>query len=93
LLKSAGDRVVDRGATMIQVKRLGHATFNTPDLDRMVDYWTRIIGLTLVHKEKNRAILATKYGEEAIALETGEGANLVRSAFQVAPGSELADLQ
>jgi catechol 2,3-dioxygenase-like lactoylglutathione lyase family enzyme len=43
---------------MIQVKRLGHATFNTPDLERMVDYWTRIIGLTLVHKQKNRAVLA-----------------------------------
>jgi catechol 2,3-dioxygenase-like lactoylglutathione lyase family enzyme len=25
---------------MIQVKRLGHATFNSPDLERMVDYWT-----------------------------------------------------
>ena len=48
---------------MIQVKRLGHATFNTPDLERIVDYWTRIIGLTLVHKEKNRAVLATKYGD------------------------------
>jgi catechol-2,3-dioxygenase len=78
---------------MIEVKRLGHATFNTPDLERIVDYWTRIIGLTLVHKEKNRAFLATKYGEEAIAVETGEGANLARSAFQIAPGSELADVQ
>ncbi len=78
---------------MIQVKRLGHATFKTPDLERIVDYWTRIIGLTLVDKDKNRAFLATKYGEEAIAVEAGEGANLVKAAFQVAPGSELADLQ
>ena len=61
---------------MIQVKRLGHATFKTPDLERIVDYWTRIIGLTLVDKDKNRAFLATKYGEEAIAVEAGEGANL-----------------
>ncbi len=58
---------------MIQVKRLGHATFKTPDLERIVDYWTRIIGLTLVDKDKNRAFLATKYGEEAVAVETGEG--------------------
>jgi len=78
---------------MIQVKRLGHATFKTPDLERIVDYWTRIIGLTMVDKDKNRAFLATKYGEEAIAVEAGEGANLVKAAFQVAPGHELADLQ
>jgi len=74
---------------MIQVKRLGHATFKTPDLERIVDYWTRIIGLTLVDKDKNRAFLATKYGEEAVAVETGEGANLVKAAFQVAPGPSL----
>ena len=79
--------------SMVQVKRLGHATFKTPDLERIVDYWTRIIGLTLVDKDKNHAFLATKYGEEAVAVETGDGANLVKAAFQVAPGTELADVQ
>ena len=78
---------------MIQVKRLGHATFKTPDLERIVDYWTRIIGLTLVERDNNRAFLATKYGEEAIAVEQGDDANLTRVAFQVAPGSDLGDVQ
>jgi catechol-2,3-dioxygenase len=96
LLKSAhcwNDQIGEKKMSMIQVKRLAHATFNTPDLERIVDYWIRIIGLTLVDKGKSRAILATKYGEEAVAVETGEGANLVRSAFQVAPGTDLGDLQ
>jgi catechol 2,3-dioxygenase-like lactoylglutathione lyase family enzyme len=78
---------------MIQVKRLAHATFNTPDLERIVDYWTRIIGLTLVDRDKTRAVLATKYGEEAIAVEAGDNGALSRAAFQVTPGTELADLQ
>jgi catechol 2,3-dioxygenase-like lactoylglutathione lyase family enzyme len=78
---------------MIAVKRLGHATFQTPDLERIVDYWTRVIGLTLLDKTRDRAFLATKYGEEAIAVEAGTGAQLLRSAFQVAPGLELDDLQ
>jgi catechol-2,3-dioxygenase len=78
---------------MIRVKRLGHATFNTPDLERIVDYWTRIVGLTVVERDKDRVFLATKFGEEAIAVERGENANLTRVAFQVAPGSELADVQ
>ena len=30
---------------MIPVKRLGHATFVTPDVGRVADYYERIIGL------------------------------------------------
>jgi catechol 2,3-dioxygenase-like lactoylglutathione lyase family enzyme len=78
---------------MIQVKRLGHATFKTPDLERIVDYWTRIIGLTLIEKTKDRALLATKYGEEAVAVEQGDSARLERVSFQVAPGSDLGELK
>ena len=78
---------------MIQIKRLGHATFRTPDMARMIDYWTEVIGLTLVERFKDRAFLATKFGEEAIALEEGEGTHLVRTSFQVAPGSDLGDVQ
>jgi catechol-2,3-dioxygenase len=78
---------------MIHVKRLGHATFNTTDLDRIVDYWTRIIGLTVIERDKNRAFLATRYGEEAIAVQTGSDASLVKSSFQIAPGIELGDVQ
>jgi catechol-2,3-dioxygenase len=78
---------------MIQVKRLGHATFNTPDIGRMIDYWTQVIGLTLVERSNSRAFFATKYGEEAIALEQGDDARLLRASFQVAPGTELADVQ
>src|SRR5689334_3431875 len=66
---------------MIEVKRLAHATFNTPDLDRIVDYWTRIIGLTVVERDSKRAFLATRYGEEAVAVQAGDNANLVKSAF------------
>ena len=45
---------------MIQVKRLGHATFTTPDLERQLDYWTQVIGLCVVARDKDRAVLATK---------------------------------
>ena len=42
---------------MLQVKRIGHPTLTTPD-----DYYTRVVGLSTVAKEKGRAILATKPG-------------------------------
>jgi len=40
---------------MLQVKRAGHSTLTTPDIGRMVDYFTRIVGLSLVARDKDRA--------------------------------------
>src|SRR5262249_28535733 len=74
---------------MLQVKRIGHATLTTPDLERQLDYYTRVIGLSVVHKEKGRAILATRVGQEVIVLEHGDRAAGVRLSFQVAPGTDL----
>ena len=50
---------------MLQVKRAGHSTLTTPDIGRIVDYFTRIVGLSLVARDKDRAILATKSGLES----------------------------
>src|SRR5438132_14139214 len=77
---------------MIKVRRLGHATLTTPDLDRQVAYYTAVVGLTLVERDAKRAFLASKQGLEAIALEGGPPNALSRLAFQVAPGSDLAEL-
>ncbi len=78
---------------MIQVKRLGHATFTTPDLEHQLAYWTQVIGLSVVARDKDSAILATKLGQECIALERAtEKGELRRIAFQVAPGSDLGEL-
>jgi catechol 2,3-dioxygenase-like lactoylglutathione lyase family enzyme len=74
---------------MLQVKRAGHSTLTTPDIGRMVDYFTRIVGLSLVARDKDRAILATKSGLEAIALERGDAGEAPRLSFQIAPSSDL----
>ena len=36
---------------MIEVRRLGHATLTTPDLDRQVAYYTEVVGLTLLERD------------------------------------------
>ncbi len=77
---------------MIDVRRLGHATLTTPDLDRQVAYYTEVVGLTLLDRGAKHAVLASKQGLEAIALEPGAPNALARLAFQVAPGSDLAEL-
>ena len=77
---------------MISVKRLGHATLTTPDIDRQIAYYTEVVGLTLVERTKDRAFLACKMGLEAIALEPGNGNALSRLAFQVAPETDLGEV-
>jgi catechol 2,3-dioxygenase-like lactoylglutathione lyase family enzyme len=77
---------------MVDIKRAGHSTLTTPDIERTIDYFTRIVGLSLTTREKNRAILATKSGVEAIVLERGSAVEAPRLSFQVAPGSDLGAL-
>ncbi len=47
---------------MIAVRRLGHATLTTPDLDAQVEYYTEVVGLSLIECDKDRAILASRQG-------------------------------
>jgi catechol-2,3-dioxygenase len=82
-----------RGIEMIQVKRLGHATFSTPDLERQIDYWTQVIGLSVVDRGKDHAYLATRSGQESVALVRGpDKGHLLGLAFQVKPGSDLGEI-
>ena len=57
---------------MIDVLRVGHATFTTPDLEQQVTYYSDVLGLIVTERDKNRAFLATRTGLEAIALERGD---------------------
>lgn len=78
---------------MIQVKRLGHATLSTPDLEEQIAYWSEVIGLAVIDRGEDYCFLGTQLGEEAIALERGaERGFLRRLSFQVNPGSDLRAL-
>lgn len=77
----------------MQVKRISHATFTTPDIERQVDYYTNVLGLQIAARESGRVFLATKQGLLAVVLEPGEAAHCTKVAFQVAPDSDLAALR
>ena len=78
---------------MINVCRIGHATFETPDLDKAIEYYTQVVGLALVARESKRAYLATRIGELAIELQQAAQRNCAKLSFEVAPGADFADLQ
>ena len=75
---------------MIDVLRAGHATFTTPDLARLADYYANVLGFVVTERDSNRVFLATRTGREAICLERGDRADLTRLSFQVAPDADLA---
>lgn len=77
---------------MIETRRLGHAVFSTPEMNQQVDYYTQVLGLSLVERTAKRCVLATKVGHECIVLEEGDKPWHTGLALQVAPGTDLGEL-
>ena len=44
---------------MISVKKIAHAVYEMPDVDKQTEYYTEVIGLTLTDKGKDAAYLAS----------------------------------
>src|SRR5436190_14130241 len=74
---------------MIQVRRLGHVIFETPDVQRQAEYYAEVMGLQM-QRDGQRAILSSAVGEEAIIFKPGSAPRLITIALQVAPDTELS---
>jgi catechol 2,3-dioxygenase-like lactoylglutathione lyase family enzyme len=77
---------------MIRACRIGHATFETPDLDKLMEYYTSVIGLAPVLRETDRAFLATRTGQLAIELRRSEHPKCAKLSFEVAPDEDFNDM-
>ncbi len=77
---------------MIDVKRIRHATFTTPDIEGQIDYYQSVVGLGVAAREAGRAFMATESEEIAIVLEAGDVPACTRIAFEVAPDADMAEL-
>jgi catechol-2,3-dioxygenase len=76
---------------MVKVRRLGHATLQTEDFAAQTDYYSRVLGLSIVEQTNDRVFLASKVGLEAIELVRGKSGWLSGLSFQIDPGTDLAD--
>src|SRR5262249_2659142 len=74
---------------MIPVRKISHATYETPDLDRQVEYYTEILGLTLTGKDKDAAYLANTIDHHSVVLRKGAEARCVRLGFQLGADDDL----
>jgi catechol 2,3-dioxygenase-like lactoylglutathione lyase family enzyme len=76
---------------MIKARRIAHLTLETSDFDRQLDHYKRVIGLNVIHGDTNSAYLATKIGQLAVILKSGDAPRCTSLAFEIAPGTDLAD--
>jgi catechol 2,3-dioxygenase-like lactoylglutathione lyase family enzyme len=74
---------------MIRVRKIAHATYETPDLEQQVAYYTDILGLTLAGKDKDAAYLACGVDHHAVVLRRGEQPRCVRLGFQLGADDDL----
>ena len=77
---------------MPQARRVGHATFETPDLEREIDHWVNVAGLVLAERDGKRAYLATKVGQLVVELHEGEQAHCTGLTFEVSPKTDFNQL-
>ena len=77
---------------MMKASRVGHATFETRDIEGAIAYYTEVNGLALHARDRDSAFLASKIGLLTIALERGHTEGLRRISFEVSPHVELADM-
>jgi catechol 2,3-dioxygenase-like lactoylglutathione lyase family enzyme len=74
---------------MIRVRKIAHATYEMPELDKQVEYYTGILGLTLTAKEKDAAYLANTVDHHAVVLRRGSVVKCTRIGFQIGPDEDL----
>jgi len=74
---------------MIRVRKIAHAAYEMPDLERQLEYYTDILGLTLVERDKEAAYLASTVDHHSVVLRKGAQAKCVHIGFQIGADDDL----
>jgi catechol-2,3-dioxygenase len=74
---------------MIRVRKIAHASYEMPDLDKQVGYYTHVLGLTMTGREKDTVYLAHTVDHHAVVLRRGPEVKCARIGFQLGPNDDL----
>ena len=77
---------------MIKVKRLGHATYSTTNIDRQIAHYCEVVGLYLIDRDADHAYLGTNAGQLAIVLEKGSIDACTRISFEVSQSHSFDEM-
>ncbi|HKG37510.1 MAG TPA: VOC family protein [Conexibacter sp.] len=76
----------------MDITRLAHCAFETPDVGRLADHYEHVVGLRVAQRDADgTAHLAVGAGPPAILLHPAEQARLRHVALELAPGVGAAD--
>jgi catechol 2,3-dioxygenase-like lactoylglutathione lyase family enzyme len=78
---------------MIRVCKIAHASYEMPDVEKQIEYYTEVLGLTLVEKNKDAAYLANAVDHHSVILRKGADAKCVRLGFEIRPDDDLGDFE
>ena len=78
---------------MLKSTRLSHATLETPDLERQVEYQVNMLGLSIAERTRDCVFMKTAMGEPATILKQGNNSRCTGAAFQVDPGTTIAEVE
>src|SRR5436853_235739 len=74
---------------MSRVKKIAHAVYEMPDVDKQSEYYTEVIGLAPTDKSKDAVYLASTIDHHSVVLRKGSQAKCVRLGFQIGPDDDL----
>ncbi|OAF06428.1 VOC family protein [Bradyrhizobium neotropicale] len=78
-------------APVARFTRLRHATFRSPDSERLLDYYRGVIGLGVIGRDGDRIFLACDSEQLSLVIEPGEAA-LTSIAFEISSNVEMEAL-
>ena len=78
---------------MIRVRKIAHASYEMPDLDKQAEYYTDILGLNLTAKDKDAVYLANTVDHHSVVLRKGDQAKCTRVGFQIGPEDDLNEFE
>lgn len=78
---------------MIAVRRMGHATFPTPDIARTAEYYTAVLGLQVVDRTRGEIWLACPGDRHSVVLREAPEKACPTLTLQVAADADLDELR
>ena len=70
------------------VSKLGYVEFTTPDLDRLIEYYTNALCFELVDRTADQAYLTTGFDHHCVVLNRGEAGGRTTVGYEVADSLE-----
>ncbi|QQE77585.1 VOC family protein [Alicyclobacillus sp. SO9] len=76
---------------MIKVFRLGYVHFQTQNMERMLEYYTDVLGLTVTQQDSQTAYVSTSIDHHNIILEQSSESGVVGFGLQLVPEMSVAE--